>query len=144
MEKIRKKHLFLMVLGVSLWLCVTIWCTYIRAKLVGEITGNYIPMIDYLSAVVVFVLIKYVFVIVKPKISYGRIGRGICFMGSLTLGIYLLDPCLRMLFWGKYDKLTAPIFPTLLLSCIWVIISMLCGSLITLVLKRTPFFRRII
>ena len=84
------------------------------------------------------------FVVAFPKLNEGKTGAVICFIGSLTLGIYLLDPCLKYVLYRRYEGLAEPLFPTLIVSIGWVILSMILGGVITCILKRIPIIKRII
>ena len=115
-----------------------------NAILNGQHSQGYVQLFDYLTTICAFVLIKYVFVVRKPSLNEGIVSKVICFIGSLTLGIYMIDPCLKILLYAKYESYGEPKLPTLIVSVGWIIISMTFGSLITFVLKKIPGIKCII
>ena len=77
-------------------------------------------------------------------LSVGLYEEIICFIGSLTLGIYLLDPFLKMLIYSKYEFAAEPYLPTIFVSIGWVLISMIIGGALTLFLKHLPLTKKLI
>ena len=142
--KLKSKH----ICGLS-FLCFTgiilsNLCTYIEAYINGVYSQNYVQLFDYVTSIVFFVFVKYIFVVVKPSLCEDNIGKNICFLGSMTLGIYMLDPILKTVFYDKYITVAEPLLPTLLVSLGWIIISMLLGTIITMVIKKIPGFKKIV
>lgn len=144
MNKIKIKHLCGLIVAGAIGILLSNWCTYNDAILNGQYSQDYVQLFDYLTTIVAFILIKYLFVIGKPKLNEGIIARIICLIGSLTLGIYMLEPCVRLLFYIKYENFAEPKLPTLIVSIGWIIISMTCGGLTTYILKKIPGIKRIV
>lgn len=142
--KVKKKHLFGLAAAGLAGILLSIWCTYQEAKSVGEFTQDYVQLFDYLSTIAAFILIKYMFVVAFPKLNEGKACKMICFGGSLTLGIYLLEPCLKAAFYDNYVTWAEPHFPTLAVSLEWLLSSMILGGLITYLLKKVPLIKRIL
>ena len=65
-------------------------------------------------------------------------------MGSLTFGIYLLDPFLKMFLYGFIYNFFENTLPTIIASFIWCLISMVLGGLIAIILKKIPLFKKIL
>ena len=65
-------------------------------------------------------------------------------MGSMTLGIYLLDPFFKLFLYAKYQDIAEPVFPTLIVSMGWVLISMVLGGILTCILKKLPSIKELI
>lgn len=95
-----------------------------------------------MSTIVAFILIKYIVVKVFPEFFKGKVANCVCFMGSLTFGIYLLDPILKKTFYGAYESVIEGHFPTLIVSIGWCVISMLLGGVGTYLLKKVPIIRK--
>lgn len=115
-------------------------CVYLE----GATSENYISLFDYLLAIAVFLFIKYAVTIWLPKLSAGRIAETVCFMGSLTFGIYLLDHYFKLILYSGYEAFSESFFPSLFASFGWCIISMLLGGIVTWILKKLPLFRKIL
>lgn len=137
---IQKKHIFpLMVLAITLILISNV-CTYVDAIINEQYTQNCVQLFDYVLAIITFILIKYIFYLNLSRLIEGKICTVIRFVGSCTLGIYMLDPCIKTLFFSVYNNLMEPVFPTLVVSFFWVILSMTCGCGITHLLRKTSLF----
>jgi hypothetical protein len=65
-------------------------------------------------------------------------------LGSLTLGIYLLDPYLKLFLYYKYEMFMIQKFPVLVVSIGWVLISMFLGATITAIIRKLPGLKRIL
>lgn len=131
----RKKIISLVVLAISIIFVTSCFSYY---------GGLSIGIFDYAIAMITFILIKYLFIVKSPGLSNGKIASIISLIGSLTFGIYLLDPFLKTCFYFKYVAMTEPYLPTLLVSLGWCIISMVgCGG-ITYLLKKLPLFSNLL
>ena len=144
MGKIKKKHLVELLFCALVGILLSNWGTYCDATLNGAYSQHYVQLFDYITSIVAFILIKYLFVVAFPGLSKKIISERICFVGSLTLGIYILDPCLKNLFYNKYEKIAEPLLPTLFVSFGWVLFSMLFGGITTFFLKKAPLVKRIV
>lgn len=115
-------------------------CVYLDG-VAGE---NYISLFDYLLAIAVFLFIKYAVTIRIPILSAGRIAEAVCFMGSLTFGIYLLDHYFKLVLYSGYEAFAESFLPSLFASFGWCVISMFLGGMVTWILKKLPLFRKIL
>ncbi len=141
--KIKTKHLVTLILLGIIGIALSNVCTLMDAKINGSYSQNYVQLFDYMTTIVVFIVIKYL-VIVKNKTYRPRVEKVVCFMGSMTLGIYMIDPCLKQLFFEDYNKRMEPLLPTMMVTIGWIIFSMISGTIITIVLKKIPFIKKII
>lgn len=144
MSKVRKRHLFCLATVGFVGILLSNWCTYQDAAMNGVYSQEYVQLFDYLTTIVAFIFIKYIFVGAFPKLNEGTISKVICFIGSLTLGIYVFDPCLRYILYRRFESLAEPQFSTLMVSLEWIIISMVLGGFITYIVKQIPIIKRII
>lgn len=110
----------------------------------GAAGEEYLTLFDYLLAAVVFLLIKYVVTVRFPALSVGRIGEAVCFMGSLTFGIYLLDHYFKLVLYSGYETFAESFLPSLFASFGWCAVSMFLGGSVTWILKKLPLFRKIL
>lgn len=110
----------------------------------GAAGEEYLTLFDYLLAAVVFLLIKYVVTVRFPALSMGRIGEAVCFMGSLTFGIYLLDHYFKLVLYSGYETFAESFLPSLFASFGWCAVSMFLGGSVTWILKKLPLFRKIL
>lgn len=115
-------------------------CVYLE----GAAGENYISLFDYLLAIAVFLFIKYTVTIGIPRLSVGRIAEAVCFMGSLTFGIYLLDHYFKLFLYSGYEAFAESFLPSLFASFGWCVFSMFLGGVVTWILKKLPLFRRIL
>lgn len=76
--------------------------------------------------------------------SEGKIAKIISIVGSLSFGIYLLHPYLRILIYGRYYEFLGCKMPVLLESVCWCIISMVVCGVFTMGLKKLPCFRKLL
>ena len=144
-ENMEKKHLY-EVIGIEI-AAILIQCllTYGRASSAGHIENDYLAIFDYVIAMTTFILIKYLVVNVFPKFkNWSRISGFICFVGPLTFGIYLMDPCISFVLAGKYHTIMNKFLPPFLVGATWTFISMTIGGTITYFLKKLPFFRKVL
>ena len=119
-------------------------CTYYEASNTGYYTQNYVKLFDYLTAIVTFLLIKYIVVRIMERENKTNIAQGVRFVGSMTFGIYLFDPILKTLLYSRYEAIAEPLLPTLIVSFGWVIVSMILGGSFTYILKKIIGIRKIL
>ena len=110
----------------------------------GAAGEEYLTLFDYLLAAVVFLLIKYVVAVRFPALSLGRTAETVCFMGSLTFGIYLLDHYFKLVLYNGYETFAERFLPSLFASFGWCAVSMFLGGNVTWILKKLPLFRKIL
>lgn len=116
------------------------FCMYLN----GAAGEEYLTLFDYLLAVVVFLLIKYVVEVRFPALSVGRTAETVRFMGSLTFGIYLLDHYFKLVLYSGYEIFAERFIPSLFASFGWCAVSMFLGGSVTWILKKLPLFRKIL
>lgn len=130
--------IILLIVGILISNC----CTYIEKIQIGSYTQNYVELFDYMSAIIIFLLIKYI--VCNYENIFIKNARKICILGSLTLGIYLLDPYLKLFLYYKYEMFMIQKFPVLVVSIGWVLISMFLGATITAIIRKLPGLKRIL
>lgn len=117
-----------------------------RQRGAGETLGGMTAVL----AVVTFINIRALFHgISKSSCKFlhshfsGLCKKCIVFIGGSVFGVYLLEPPLRDTFRIIYVKLEPHIswFPA---SVIWIIMAIICGSIIFQLLKRIPFLNKIL
>ncbi len=115
-------------------------CVYLE----GATSENYISLFDYVLAIAVFLFLKYAVTTGIPALSAGRIAKAVCFLGSLTFGIYLLDHYFKLILYNSYEAFAESFLPSLFASFGWCVISMFLGGMATWILKKLPLFRKIL
>ncbi len=110
----------------------------------GVESESFISLFDYLLAIDAFVFMKYVVVIKYPVLSTGKIARAVCFLGSLTFGIYLLDHYIKLVLYQQYESFMERWIPSMVTSFGWCVISMLIGGFVTCLLKKMPLLRKLL
>ena len=134
-------YLFICTLVCVLASCLCIIC---EGNTAGEYSQNYVALFDYVIAIFAFVGIKYLAVNAYPQFFTQRITAILSTAGSLTFGIYLLDPILVFVIGSKMTAFMKPYLPVLAISFCWCFISMILGGFITFVLKKMPIFRKLL
>ena len=132
---------WLLIIAVSILFSISSINSYAGFK--GEINENYFEMFDYAIAISVFLLIKYYFVNVHKTLSEKTI-KALAYLGSMTLGIYLFDPFFKELFYGRIYFAFVRYLPVMLVSLLWIIISMALGALLTTLLKKISIINRLL
>lgn len=117
--------------------------SFTQGMLEGELTQNYTGLFDFVIAIAVFIIVKYMFVKDPQRIS-SKTRKRLAWAGSLTFGIYLLDPILRRGFYESFASILEPYLSVLLLSFVWCMISMVVGGFITFIAKKVPLLREIV
>ena len=98
----------------------------------GERLG--LTLFTWSAAIAIFLSVKGLYAGRKREPKARKVSPG-----SLTFGIYLLDPWLKLTLYGAYDRLTAGL-PVFLSSLFWIPVSLLVGGTITFLLKKIPGF----
>lgn len=119
-------------------------CTFIDGKMNGSYSQSYVQLFDYVTTVAAFIFIKRAVTVSIPALKCKKVRGGVRAIGSLTFGMYLLDPYLKLTFEEKYNRLMEPYFPTLIVSIGWCLFSMIFGGFVTYMIKRLQFFRKLI
>lgn len=87
---------------------------------------GYIMLFDWILALFIFIIIKYIFTRITLKKQICRI---IIFMGSLTFGIYLLDLIVKPYILPSVEKIFLGL-PIYIISIIYSVVSMIiCGTI---------------
>lgn len=143
-KTLKKKDILKMIIIAFAGIFVASICTYYEGKISGGYTQNYVQLFDYLITIIVFIIVKYMFTVLWPNLSYGKTASIICIVGSLTFGIYLLDPYFRAIFYETYAQFINKIIPKFVGSIGWCIISMFLCGIVTYILKKVPVLKKII
>lgn len=141
--KIRTKHIFIIASIAILGIILSCSCTYYEGITSGIFTQNYVQLTDYVSTIVAFIIIKWA-VLKRIMFTTNISEQIIFFIGSLTFGIYLLDPFLKAVLYSTYESFVKTYLPTIVVSFGWVIMSMVIGGFLTFLLKKVPVIRRLI
>lgn len=144
-ERIKKKHLCEMICVETAAILIQCFLTYVKAASVGFINNDYLVIFDYVIAMTTFMLIKYLVIKVFQKYKdWNKISEFICFVGSLTFVIYLMDPCISFIMAGKYHTVMQQFLSPFWVGATWTFISMAIGGTITYFLKKLPVFNKIL
>lgn len=143
-SKFKVKDILGMLIIGFLGVILSCICTYWEGSTTGTYTQNYVQLFDYVTTIIAFLIIKYIFTEIIRLSSTGKMQDVICYIGSLTLGIYLLEPIFKLFLWEWYHNTIECLVPRLIGSMIWLIgVMILCGT-VTAILKKLPVFRKII
>lgn len=143
-HKMTKKHLLILAISAFCGMYIESFITIHQGRTFGTYTQNYVQLFDYVIAIAFFVLVKYLFECKRFLCGRDMAQKGICTIGGLTLGMYVLDPVWKTVFWWKFQSVLEPLFPTLLVSICWCLMSMLGSAIVSFVLKKIPGIKRII
>lgn len=143
LKKLERKHILLMTAATGAGILISSAITIHRGYRKG-FNQDYVQMFDYLSAIVFFVLVKYMF---EEKHFLQRqlgIQKLICAAGQLTLGMYLFDHLWKMLFYAELEAFLEPVLPTMIVSFVWCLVSMTLSGAAAFLLKKIPGLKQLI
>lgn len=140
-NKLHRKHLWL-ISGIALiGIAISSFFTYHQGIASGY-TQDFVQTFDYIIAIAVFLLVKYLFINVKAIRNSNLINKAITLVGSLTFGIYLMDPVLKVV-GERFDAIVTTSDP-ILYSVIWCLFSMTLCGIVTFGLKKIPIVKNIL
>lgn len=139
--KMTGKRTAFWVAAAAAGILVSCLFTWHQGITTGKFSQDFVMMFDSLTASAVFLAVRSFFAGMSGR---KKAARAATVSGSLTFGIYLLDPILRNVFGEGFDRVSAPVRPRLASSVLWCFISMAAGGVITLLMKRIPGLRKIL
>lgn len=141
-KKISKKAKILgTILVICVIICAGILTTLELQKIEDANPGTYIQYGDIAIASYVFILIKYIFSDKKlPKL----ITKVILTIGSCSFGIYLIESILRHIMLESILETLSPIIKVMPACIIAILCIIFVGTLITLVLKKIPYIKKLL
>lgn len=137
LDKFTKKHVIGMIsiMVITLGLCLLSFHNGV----------DFSQMFDYIISLDLFIMIRYLTEKVLPRLSnWDKLSKRICFIGSLTFGIYLLHIFVNYGLAGKWHQLFEPLIGTFLTSTTWVIVCMIIAGTITYFLKKYTIFKKLL
>lgn len=140
-SKLNKRNIWILP-GVILAGIIVSSCFTYHQGITSGYTQYFVQTFDYTTAITVFLLVKYLFVNVKKIYECNILHRIVSLLGSLTLGIYLMDPALKA--FGKYFDAVVTTQDPILYSIIWCLFSMTLGGAITFGLKKIPLINKLL
>lgn len=140
-RSINKKKIFILVLCSITGIIISCGLTY-HQGITSEFTQEFVQLFDYVCAITVFVIVKYIFS--QKKNLKEKLKICISKTASLVFGIYLLDPLIKKLLYNQFENLLKPLFPVIIVSFLWCITSMLIGGTIIYIFKKIPCVKRIL
>lgn len=142
-SKRKKVIISILALTTVIALCVPSYLTYQEGVTTGEYTQKYVMLLDYVLAINIFVAIKWISSRERTQLVQ-LINKLALAIGPLTFGIYLFDPILKVFIWNQYNTWAESQFPTLIVSLGWIVISMICGGVLTFGLKKIKIFQKLL
>lgn len=137
--KINYKHIYGMIATAVTCIAISGACTCYEYSITGQYTQNYVQLFDYVLVAIAYILIKYAVTVRWSKVLAVELSSVVCRIGSLTFGIYLFAPYIRLFFYSQFQNVLDSLHLPILLSAIcWMITSMLIGGLLTYTLKKIP------
>ena len=110
----------------------------------GAAGENYLTLFDYLFAAATFLFVKYMVTVRFPALSAGRCGKAVCFVGTLTFGIYLLDHYFKLILYQPYETFMNNRMPSVFISFGWCVVSMVLGGMAAWILQKIPGLGRLL
>lgn len=138
-QKLAKKHLICLTMLSCLGILIASCLTY-HEGIVSGFTQNYVATFNYLFAINVFLLVKYIF----TKYEALNSNSVLPFLSSLTFGIYWMEPIFRCLDKDKYFDLIFPTSYPILHTVIWCLFSMSVCGFVTYLMKKVPILRNLV
>ncbi|MEY8258622.1 acyltransferase [Erysipelotrichaceae bacterium 66-17] len=144
LKNTKPKQIILLCLFGIAGIVVSNICTYYEGTHGDMIfTQNYVSLFDYISTICVFILIKYICLKHNGYIAHPHFVKTVTLIGSLTYGIYLIDPVLKKLVYIPFETILEPFMITFFVSILWCLTSMIIGGLITFELNKVSIFKKI-
>lgn len=128
----------LILTAVSLAGLLTASLLYCKAGM-----SNALFLFDWTAALTVFLIFKRTETVRDTENAARKKPGLIRIISTISFGIYLLDPYLKLLLFGAYYK-AASRLPELISSLIWIPVSMAIGGCLTWLLKKVPGFRKLL
>lgn len=141
--KLTKKHIMCGTTIALIGIIFSCICTTYQGVTSGQYSQNYVQLFDYTSAIYVFIIIKYIVVVQLDNLK-GKVEKYIVLLGSLTFGIYLLDPYWKIIFGSQYKQYIGVHFPTIIISFGWCVFSFLLGGAVTIFLKHISVLKKLL
>lgn len=143
--KISLRHVVSLILASAVGIFISCVCTFYEGTH-GDMsfTQHYVQIFDYLSAITVFLVCKYFFAQVEHKAWFPKVSRILVSIGGLTLGMYLLDPVWRKLFYHSFREIAGIRDSVMLNSLLWCVVSMTAGGFVTWLLKKIPAVAKVL
>ncbi len=140
-SKLNRKNVWILPGVILLGIVISSCFTYHQGVSNGY-SQHFVQTFDYTTAISTFLLVKYVFVNIKTIRECNMLHRIVSLLGSLTFGIYLMDPVLKMV--GKSFDTVVTTQDMILYSIIWCLFSMTVGGAITFGLKKIPLINKLL
>ena len=107
-------------------------------------TQNHLDLCKRIYAPATFLIAKYLFTKFEEKGVSPKLQNAVSTLGSLTLGVYLMDPLFRKFLFNRLYNHVAHFIHPVPFSLIYCCISLLCCSTVTYLLKKIPIIRKIL
>lgn len=143
-RQLSKKNSIAIFIVTAVGILTACCCTYYQGITEGKFTQDYMQLADWLIAACVFLFTKRMILSIQHEKARDLVEKVFCFVGPLTFGMYLFDPCLKAFFYIPYQHIAEPILPTLVVSVGWVIASMVVGGIITHLFKKIRYIGELI
>ena len=145
LSKASSRYMISLMLASVAGIIISCVCTFYEGTH-GDMTftQHYVQIFDYLTAITVFVVIKFFFAKIEHKSWYPTIAGVLVPVGGLTLGMYLLDPVWEMLFYHRFNEIAGFRDRAMLASLIWCVASMTASGFVTWLLKKIPMVAKIL
>lgn len=143
-RRVKRRTLVWLSLAGAAGLLAACLCTYAEAARTGVFDQNFVTLFDYPAAIAAFLLIKRLVLVTFPALGQGKVARRVCFLGSLSFGVYLLEPYFKVLFISPYLRLMSPLLHAYPLTLLWLAVVLPISACITWLLKKLPLLRRLL
>lgn len=143
-ERITGKRIVAMV-GVSLFcMAIAVGFTWHEGVYRGGFTENWAGMFTYVTAPLLYVIIRWLYSRIPQKWLTEPVEDAVYTAGSLTLGIYILDPVLSAYARPWIRSVVGASFLLVPVSVLYSLFSMLLCGCITWGLKKMPVLKKIL
>lgn len=141
-EKINKKTIIFGTIGTIIIIIVAEALTIWKVRKTGNATiQTYLNYGDIFIATYVYMMIKYIFENKKiPKF----LERTITIIGSCSFGVYLWELNIREVIFAPMIKTLTPIIKAMPACIITIICVISIGTIITMILKKIPYVKKLL
>lgn len=145
LAKISLRHIVSLILASAAGIIFSCFCTFYEGMHNDmNFTQHYVQIFDYLITITVFVAVKFFFAQIEHKSWFPKISGVLVSVGGLTLGMYLLDPVWRNLFYHSFREIAVIKDSVMFNSLLWCVVSMIAGALVTWLLKKNPAVAKVL
>lgn len=137
-DRLRMPHILILAGAAVFCVAGSCFLTAHEREHYGTYTTAYLVVFDYLLAIIFYLLAKKICTFIPKKCA-----KGIGVIAGLTMGIYLLDPIWKRVFYNDFYYAVFSQMTVMGFSLCWCLISMTVSGVNTWILKKIPLVKKL-